>query len=221
MQANPLQVHFGVDKAATPEEAAKAAAAFLGLDENEKADNAVLVRLRNTKDPTDPTGKGTLLDRFLAFCRDPDSKRLQLSFNEKKAKKVFAGASVGTGVMLKLMGSSSESGKAVEKLRDPKLKLSISEAQEKAGLLYIESGPEKAPYKKVAKVVWERALKEKSLGGLTEDEFWEAEVARLISADLLDPKKENPGKAPTQKLRRLLSLVDSFGTTWDEEYSNK
>jgi len=202
-----------VDKAATPEEAATAAAAFLGLDENEKADNAVLVRLRNTKDPT---GTGTLLDRFLAFCRDPDSKRLQLSFNEKKAKKPFAGATVGTGVMLKLMGSSSESGKAVEKLRDPKL--SISEAQKEAGLLYIKSGgdgKDNLAYRKVANAVWEKALKEKSLGGLTQEEFWKAERNKL---GLKPEEAKKAGKGPTQKARRLLDLVDSYGSTWDKEY---
>jgi len=211
MQANPLQVHFGVDKAATPEEAATAAAAFLGLDENEKADNAVLVRLRNTKDPTDPTGKGTLLDRFLAFCRDPDSKRLQLSFNEKKAKKVFAGATVGTGVMLKLIGSSSESGDAVLMLRKLEKATSeedIAKGQKEAGLLYIESGPEEAAYKKVANAAREKALEEKSLGGLTQKELWSNEVDITLA-----------GEKPTQKLERLLNLIDIYGPTWDKEYA--
>ncbi|PJB44690.1 MAG: hypothetical protein CO108_08335, partial [Deltaproteobacteria bacterium CG_4_9_14_3_um_filter_63_12] len=199
------------DKAATPEEAATAAAAFLGLDENEKADNAVLVRLRNTKDPTDPTGKGTLLDRFLAFCRDPDSKRLQLSFNEKKAKKVFAGATVGTGVMLKLIGSSSRSGDAVLMLRKLEKATSeedIAKGQKEAGLLYIESGPEEAAYKKVANAAREKALEEKSLGGLTQKELWSNEVDITLA-----------GEKPTQKLERLLNLIDIYGPTWDKEYA--
>jgi len=94
-----------------------------------------------------------------------------------------------------------------------------------AGELYLDGGGESPGYMKVAKLVWEKQFGKK--GGTIKTYYSPEEWTRLAEKLEKDGEitfnerdKAIEAKGPQHRLRRLLNVLNNFGSKWDKTYTD-
>ncbi|MDX9721013.1 MAG: DUF4157 domain-containing protein [Myxococcota bacterium] len=171
------------------------------------------------------------LEPLLSFLRDPEVKRLQFerfrSSCESRIsthRETFGGQdlTVGSAALIACLGNSSNN--RLEKV-EASAELEVKQTQ--AGLLYLDSDSGSTEYKTVAKLVWQSQFdnlnKGEEVRSFDARQAWHAEIDALVAAtkitEELGKVLKPTSSGPTHRLRRLLCVLKTFGSTWGKPYT--
>ena len=168
-------------------------------------------------------------DALIGFFRDEAVKRLQIEHLRGDAVadiSTYRGGfeeggilTVGSAALIACLGNSSS-----HRLADVEGK-NLEAKQLNAGELYLDGGGESPGYMKVAKLVWEKQFGKK--GGTIKTYYSPEEWTRLAEKLEKDGEitfnerdKAIEAKGPQHRLRRLLNVLNNFGSKWDKTYTD-